>query len=211
LNHRWNELTSAQLADRIDADRIAWHDTVGATEQHAPPRPHFAGLVPTPSSPPNSPKPRRGSRLVVLPAACLRRQLALTAPKLAGRGRYSGEETAAAASLVARACVTRVSPGVVRERARRTNAAAVDRTCDGFRRVSPTQDRRSCMVGPMNTTRPARDRTTVDWHANAAETSIMWALRPELVDNDRCKTADDPDRTEARLPPVCGQTCPQTG
>jgi creatinine amidohydrolase len=36
----------------------------------------------------------------------------------------------------------------------------------------------------------------VDWHANAAETSIMLALRPELVDTDRLTEADDPDRTE---------------
>lgn len=34
-----------------------------------------------------------------------------------------------------------------------------------------------------------------DWHANAAETSLMLAAAPELVRRRRVKTADDPDRT----------------
>ena len=38
-----------------------------------------------------------------------------------------------------------------------------------------------------------------DWHANAAETSLMLALRPELVDTDKMRDADDPDRTEGSV------------
>ena len=34
-----------------------------------------------------------------------------------------------------------------------------------------------------------------DWHANAAETSLMLALAPELVRADKIKQADDADRT----------------
>lgn len=34
-----------------------------------------------------------------------------------------------------------------------------------------------------------------DWHANAAETSLMLALRPDLVCGDRIASSDDPDRT----------------
>jgi creatinine amidohydrolase len=34
-----------------------------------------------------------------------------------------------------------------------------------------------------------------DWHANAAETSLMLALSPALVRRKRIKGADDPDRT----------------
>ncbi len=34
-----------------------------------------------------------------------------------------------------------------------------------------------------------------DWHANDAETSLMLALRPDLVCFDRLLTSDDPDRT----------------
>jgi creatinine amidohydrolase len=35
-----------------------------------------------------------------------------------------------------------------------------------------------------------------DWHANAAETSLMLAISPESVRPDRVRDADDPDRTE---------------
>lgn len=36
-----------------------------------------------------------------------------------------------------------------------------------------------------------------DWHANAAETSLMMAVAPALVREARIAAADDPDRTEA--------------
>jgi creatinine amidohydrolase len=36
----------------------------------------------------------------------------------------------------------------------------------------------------------------VAWHANAAETSLMLVLRPELVDVAKLAEADDPDRTD---------------
>ena len=35
-----------------------------------------------------------------------------------------------------------------------------------------------------------------DWHANRAETSLMLALHPELVDLAAARTAADPDRTD---------------
>jgi creatinine amidohydrolase len=35
-----------------------------------------------------------------------------------------------------------------------------------------------------------------DWHANAAETSLMLAIAPQAVRPDRIRAADDPDRTE---------------
>jgi creatinine amidohydrolase len=34
-----------------------------------------------------------------------------------------------------------------------------------------------------------------DWHANAAETSLMMAVAPEIVREDAIATSDDPDRT----------------
>ena len=35
-----------------------------------------------------------------------------------------------------------------------------------------------------------------DWHANDAETSLMLAVAPDMVRQERIKDADDPDRTE---------------
>ena len=34
-----------------------------------------------------------------------------------------------------------------------------------------------------------------DWHANAAETSLMLAVAPEIARPDLLATSDDPDRT----------------
>jgi creatinine amidohydrolase len=39
----------------------------------------------------------------------------------------------------------------------------------------------------------------VDWHANAAETSLMLAIAPQSVRSDRIAAADDPDRTAGLL------------
>lgn len=38
-----------------------------------------------------------------------------------------------------------------------------------------------------------------DWHANAAETSLMLSIAPERVRADRVSAADDPDRTHGLL------------
>jgi creatinine amidohydrolase len=38
-----------------------------------------------------------------------------------------------------------------------------------------------------------------DWHANAAETSLMMAIAPHTVRADRIAGADDPDRTAGLL------------
>ncbi|MBC2602427.1 creatininase family protein [Puniceicoccus vermicola] len=42
----------------------------------------------------------------------------------------------------------------------------------------------------------AFDVDAKDWHANAAETSLMMHLFPDLVREDLLKDSDDPDRTE---------------
>jgi creatinine amidohydrolase len=45
--------------------------------------------------------------------------------------------------------------------------------------------------------RAAVEADCVDWHANAAETSLMLHLRPDLVRDDELR--DDPDRTVGRV------------
>lgn len=41
----------------------------------------------------------------------------------------------------------------------------------------------------------AFSRDATDWHANAAETSLMLAIAPDCVRPELCAQADDPDRT----------------
>lgn len=43
----------------------------------------------------------------------------------------------------------------------------------------------------------AFNEDAADWHANAAETSLMLHLAPEIVREDKLSEADDPDRTES--------------
>jgi creatinine amidohydrolase len=76
------------------------------------------------------------------------------------------------------------------------NSAALWIACDRFRRRYP--DGRIGVMQWWDATPDIARRATadaVDWHANAAETSIMLVLRPELVDTEAMLGADDPDRT----------------
>ncbi|GLK69669.1 creatininase family protein [Hansschlegelia plantiphila] len=58
------------------------------------------------------------------------------------------------------------------------------------------------MVALVNTAtlservREAHFSDAADWHANDAETSLMMAIAPALVREDRLADADDPDRTD---------------
>jgi creatinine amidohydrolase len=54
------------------------------------------------------------------------------------------------------------------------------------------------LVGSATLSPRVRDKHFADgddWHANAAETSLMQAIAPALVRNERIREADDPDRT----------------
>lgn len=196
MNHRWNELTSAQLAARIDADPdcIALIP-VGATEQHGPHLPVGTDtIIATELA-----EAAAGESAVVLPALAFGASF-FHGSKLAGTVAFSGEETAAAASLVAEACVDSGFRRVLFVNGHVGNAAPLWIACDGFRRTFG--DRRIGVMQWWDLTPDIARRATedaIDWHANAAETSLMLALRPELVDTDEMATADDPDRTEGAV------------
>jgi creatinine amidohydrolase len=190
---RWGELSSAQLAARIDADPdCVALIPVGATEQHGPHLPVGTDtIIATELA-----EAAAGESAVVLPALAFGASF-FHGSKLAGTVAFSGEETAAAALLVAEACVDSGFRRVLFVNGHVGNAAPLWIACDGFRRVFA--DRRIGVVQWWDLTPDIARRATedaVDWHANAAETSIMLVLRPELVDTDKMQTADDPDRTE---------------
>jgi len=196
LNHRWNELTSAQLADRIDTDPdCVALIPVGATEQHGPHLPVGTDTIIAAELA----EAAAGEWAVVLPALAFGASF-FHGSKMAGTVAFSGEETAAAASLVAEACVDSGFRRVLFVNGHVGNAAPLWIACDGFRRTFG--DRRIGVMQWWDLTPDIARRATedaVDWHANAAETSLMLALRPELVDTDRMATADDPDRTEGAV------------
>jgi len=194
MSHLWEELTSAQLADRLaaDPDCVALIP-VGATEQHGPHLPV-------------------GTDTIIATALAEAATVAVVLPPLpfgvsffhgtrkAGTVAFSGEETAATAGLVAEACVDSGFRRLLFVNGHVGNAAALWIACDRFRRDFP--DLRVGVVQWWDLTPDIARRATedaADWHANAAETSTMLVLRPELVDTDKMRDADDPDRTEGTV------------
>jgi creatinine amidohydrolase len=196
VTHKWEELTSAQLADRlaVDPDCVALIP-VGATEQHGPHLPVGTDTIIATALADAA----AGQAAVVLPALAFGASY-FHGTRLKGTVAFSGEETAAAAGLVAEACVDSGFRRLLFVNGHVGNAAPLWIACDRFRREFP-----ELRIGTMQwwdlTPDIARRATedAVDWHANAAETSLMLVLRPELVDIDKMRDADDPDRTEGTV------------
>jgi creatinine amidohydrolase len=193
LRHRWDELSSAQLAELVaaDPDHVALIP-VGATEQHGPHLPLGTDTI-----------------IATELAAAAAADAALVLPpipfgasffhgtQLAGTVAFSGDQAAATAWRVAETCVESGLRRVLFVNGHVGNAAPLWIACDRFRHLFP-----DAQVGVMqwwDLTEDIARRVTADafdWHANAAETSIMLVLRPDLVDTDKMRDADDPDRTQ---------------
>jgi creatinine amidohydrolase len=192
MTHLWAELTSGQLATRLerDPDCVALIP-VGATEQHGPHLPVGTDTIVATALADAA----AGEVAVVLPPLAFGASF-FHGTRLAGTVAFSGEETAATASLVAEACVDSGFRRMLFVNGHVGNAAALWIACDRFRREFP--DLQIGVLQWWDLTADIARRATedaVDWHANAAETSIMLVLRPELVDTAKMRDADDPDRT----------------
>lgn len=196
MTHLWEELTSSQLAGRLlrDPDCVALIP-VGATEQHGPHLPVGTDTIIATALADAA----AGEEAVVLPPLAYGASF-FHGTRLPGTVAFSGEETTATAWLVAEACVDSGFRRLLFVNGHVGNNAALWIACDRFRREFP-----ELRIGVMQwwdlTPDIARRATedAVDWHANAAETSLMLVLRPELVDTDRMRDADDPDRTEGSV------------
>lgn len=192
MSHHWAELSSIQLAARFaaDPDTVALIP-VGATEQHGPHLPVGTDTVVASALADAA----AGQVALVLPAVAFGASY-FHGTELAGTIACSGEDVAVAAFRVAEACADSGVRRVLFVNGHVGNAAPLWIACDKFRRRFPDSG-----VGVMQwwdlTPDIARRATAdaVDWHANAAETSLMLVLRPELVDVDHMRDADDPDRT----------------
>lgn len=193
VSNRWEEHTSTHLAQRLadDPDCVALIP-VGATEQHGPHLPVGTDTILATAVADAA----AGDRALVLPPIAYGSSM-FHGSALAGTVAFSGEETAATAYRVARACVDSGVRRVLFVNGHVGNAAALWIACDHFRRDLP-QARIGVMQWWDLTADIARRATAdaLDWHANAAETSLMLAVRPELVDVDAMAHADDPDRTD---------------
>jgi creatinine amidohydrolase len=193
VTHRFAELTSRQLADRVaDDPNCVALVPVGATEQHGPHLPVGTDTIVAEAVADAA----AGDVALVLPPIAFGASM-FHGVTLPGTVAFSGRRAAATAYRVARACADSGLRRVMFVNGHVGNAAPLWLACDRFRHELP-----DAQVGVMQwwdlTADIARRATAdaVDWHANAAETSLMLALRPELVDVDRLAEADDPDRTE---------------
>ena len=192
MSHRWEELTSTQLARRVAADPdCVGLIPAGATEQHGPHLPIGTDTIIAVALADAA----AGDLAVVLPPIAYGASF-FHGTTLAGTVAASGTETAAAALRVARACVASGVKRLLFVNGHVGNAAALWIACDEFRREFP--DGRIGVMQWWELTPEIAGHATadaVDWHANAAETSLVMALRPELVNLDALAGADDPDRT----------------
>jgi creatinine amidohydrolase len=192
MSIRWDELNSVQIAQRLHADP----DTValipvGATEQHGPHLPVGTDTIMATAVA----EAAAGDVALVLPPVAFGASH-FHGTQLAGTVAFTGTETAATAGRVAQACVDSGVRRIMFVNGHVGNAAPLWLACDEFRRIHP--DRRVGVMQWWDLTTDIAHRATqdaVDWHANAAETSLMLAVRPELVDTDAMRDADDPDRT----------------
>lgn len=192
MSHRWEEMTSAQLERRVAADPdCVGLIPVGATEQHGPHLPVGTDTIIAVALADAA----AGDVAVVLPPIAFGASF-FHGTTMPGTVAASGTDTAAAALRVAQACVASGVKRLLFVNGHVGNAAPLWIACDEFRRQFP--DGRIGVMQWWELTPEIAERATadaVDWHANAAETSLVLALRPELVDLDRLADADDPDRT----------------
>lgn len=192
MSNRWDELNSVQIAQRLaaDPDTVALIP-VGATEQHGPHLPVGTDTIMATAVADAA----AGEVGLVLPPLPFGASY-FHGTDLAGTVAFSGEQTAAAAVHVALACADSGIRRIMFVNGHVGNSAPLWLACDRFRRMHP--DRRIGAMQWWDLTPAIAHRATedaVDWHANAAETSLMLVVRPELVDTDAMRGADDPDRT----------------
>jgi len=133
MTHQWAELTSPQLAGRLAADpECVALIPVGATEQHGPHLPVGTDTIIATALADAA----AGDAAVVLPPLPFGASY-FHGTRLAGTVAFSGEETAAAAGLVAEACVDSGFRRLVFVNGHVGNAAALWIACDRFRREFP--------------------------------------------------------------------------
>ena len=156
VSHKWEELTSAQLTDRLaaDPDCVALIP-VGATEQHGPHLPVGTDTIIATALADAA----AGDVAVVLPPLAFGASF-FHGTRLTGTVAFSGEETAATASLVAEACVDSGFRRLLFVNGHVGNAAALWIACDRFRREFP--DRRIGVVQWWDLTPDIARRATED-------------------------------------------------
>lgn len=194
---RWEELPSPAISQLLaDDPDVVGLIPVGATEQHGP---HLPTGTDTIIATALADALSRRAGAVVLPA------LPIGASRWHGTGwagtlALAGEEVS---HLAAEAAVWAHGSGLRRllfVNGHVGNAAPLRLACDRLR-----SEHAELRVGILEwwalsaTIAAEATADAEDWHANRAETSVMLALRPDLVDAAAAKATDDEDRATGRV------------
>ncbi len=188
----WDQLTWPEVPPTLQAcgHSVLW--PIGATEQHGP---HLGLGVDTAIASCVCEEVSKTTRVPVLPA--------LAIGLSSGHSRqWPGTLSLSPQTLIS--LITETGDWLVASGARRlflisshvTNFAPL--RC-GLECLRAKYDGLSVALLPTSEISPrVHDRffsDAMDWHANEAETSLMLALRPDLVRSELLDSSDDPDRT----------------
>lgn len=188
----WDQLTWPEVPPALQAcgHSVLW--PIGATEQHGP---HLGLGVDTAIASSVSEEVSKRTRVPVLPA--------LAIGLSSGHSRkWPGTLSLSPQTLIS--LITETGDWLVASGVRRlflisshvTNFAPL--RC-GLECLRSQHEGLSVALLPTSEISPrVHDRffsDAMDWHANDAETSLMLALRPDLVRSDLLGSCDDPDRT----------------
>lgn len=190
---QWSQRTWAELPQDLAASAQAAILPVGATEQHGPHMGCGMDAVLADRLCRTVAERTRVPMLPTLPYGC----------SLGHSRRWPGTIPLQPATLID--LVKQIGDGAYHSGVRRlfvvnahvTNAAPLRCALELLR-----AEHDDLMVGVFNTAtvsprvRAIHFADAQDWHANAAETSLMLAIAPDLVRPDRLAEADDADRTQ---------------
>jgi creatinine amidohydrolase len=193
LRRRWSEQAWPDLIDLRDAgEGEVGLVPVGATEQHGPHLPTGTDTI-IAEALCDAVSARTGAPVLpAIPVACSYGH----GTRLPGTLSLTPELLAAVARQYAEWAATSGLTKVVFVNSHFGNAAALGIATDHLRLFRPDLQAAVCnwwAVDAEVARQVALDGDDV--HANRAETSLMLAVAPALVDRERMATADDPDRT----------------
>jgi len=190
---QWSHLTWPEIRDRIDAGCAAAILPLGATEQHGP---HLGFGMDTALAEKLCAEVARRTRVSALPAlpySC----------SIGHSHRWPGTLALSPTTLIT--VLTEIGDWLYAAGIRRCffvnchvgNKAPHACAIDSLRCRYDDLLLAGFNVGELTPVLKAAFTTDArDWHANAAETSLMMAVAPELVRENLRESADDPDRTE---------------
>ena len=190
--HQWSALTWPEIRDRIESGADAAILPIGATEQHGP---HLGVGMDYRLAEPLAAAVGERAGIVTLPTLSY-------SCSVGHSHRWPGTVALSPTTMIA--VLTDMGDWLYQSGIRRLfllnchvgNKSAIGCAIDVLRSRYDDLMLANFNVGELSPELTEEfTRDGADWHANAAETSLMLHLAPEIVREDKLAAADDPDRT----------------